>query len=194
MKRTALSIAAMALMLSSAAFAQGYVGVAGGPSKIDVDCAGTTTCDTTSTGWKLFGGYKFTPNWAAEVGYFDFGKAKFTGSDVTTGNVTADVKGSGLGVGVALSGEFAPSWTGVARLGVASVKAKVSATATGGTLVPAGTSSDSETSTNAYFGVGIGYLISKNMSIDGAIDFSRGKWQGEKADVRLVSIGLTVGF
>lgn len=194
MKRTALSLAAAALMLSSAAFAQGYVGIAGGASKVDVDCAGTTTCDTTSTGWKLFGGYKFTPNWAAEVGYFDFGKAKFAGSNVTTGNITAEVKGTGFGAGVALSGEFAPSWTGVARLGVASVKAKVSGTVTGGTLTPAGSISDSETSTNAYFGLGVGYLIAKNMSIDGAMDFSRGKWQGEKADVRLVSIGLTYSF
>jgi OOP family OmpA-OmpF porin len=179
MKRTALSMAAAALMLSSGALAQGYVGVGGGPGKVDVDCAGTTTCDTTSTGWKLFGGLKFDPHWGIEVNYFDFGKAK-----ATVGTASGEVRATGLGVGGALFGQFAPAWTGTARLGIASTKAKLSG--------PLG--SDSETSTNAYVGLGLSYLISRNLSIDGAVDFSRVKYAGEKADVRLVSIGLTSSF
>lgn len=179
MKKTALSIAAAVLMLSSGAFAQGYVGAGAGWGKVDVDCAGTTTCDTTSTGWKLFGGYKFDPHWGIEVNYFDFGKAK-----ATVGAAAGEIKATGLGVGGALFGQFSPSWTGVARLGIASTKAKVS-----GPLA-----SDSETGTNAYVGLGVSYLLSRNLSIDGAIDFSRVKYLGEKADVRLVSVGLTYAF
>jgi len=187
MKRTALTIAAVALMLSSGAFAQGYIGAAGGSAKISADCAGTSTCDTTSTGWKAFGGYKFGPNWGAEVNYFDFGKATATLVG-TGGTLSAELKGTGLGAGVAFFGQFSPSWTGVARLGIASTKAKISGSLSGVSAT------DSETSTNAYLGLGLGYLMSKNLSIDGAVDFSRIKYTGEKADVRLVSIGLTYSF
>jgi OmpA-OmpF porin, OOP family len=187
MRKTALSIAAAALMLSSGAFAQVYIGAGFGSATVDVDCAGTTTCDTSSTGWKAFGGYKFGPNWGAEVNYFDFGKAKAT-LDTGEGILSGEVKATGVGVGVAMFGQFSPSWSGVARVGIASTEAKVSGSVGGFSA------SDSETSTNAYFGLGLGYLISKNLSIDGAMDFSRVKYSGESANVRLLSIGLTLSF
>lgn len=174
-------------MLSSAAFAQGYVGLGVGPGKLDFDCADATTCDTTSTGWKLFGGYKFSPNWGVEVNYFDFGKA-VASLDTGEGILSGEVKGTGLGAGVALFAPFAPDWSGVARLGIASTKAKVSGTF-------AGTSAtDSETSTNAYYGLGLGYAVSKNVSVDAAIDFSKIKYAGESVKTRLFSVGLTYSF
>lgn len=188
MKRTALSLAAAALMLSSAAFAQGYVGIAGGPTKGNFDCAGTITCDTTSTGYKLFGGFKFSPNWGAEVGYFDFGKGKATIADETAGVIPLEIKGTGFGAGVAFFGQFAPDWSGVARLGIASTKAKGSA------VIGTASGSVSESSTNPYYGFGVSYALSKAVTVDGAVDFSRVKFGGESANVRLMSIGLTFGF
>jgi OOP family OmpA-OmpF porin len=188
MNKTLLSIAAAAaLLLSSGAFAQGYAGIGAGTTKLSFDCAGLTTCDTSSTGWKLFGGYKFSPNWGAELNYFDFGKAKGT-LDTVAGILSADVKATGLGAGVAFFGDFSPDWRGVARLGVASMKAVANGNL-GGTAA-----TDSETSTNAYYGLGVSYLISKNLSIDGAWDVSKVKQGGESATVRLLSIGLTYGF
>jgi len=184
MKRTALSIAAAALMLSSAAFAQGYLGIGAGPTKGNYDCAGTITCDTTSTGYKLFGGYKFSPNWGAEVNYFDFGKGKAT----FTGGVDGEIKATGFGAGVALFGQFAPDWSGVARLGLASTKAKGSVAT--GTVAAA----VSESSTNPYFGLGVSYALSKAVTLDGAVDFSRVKFVGDSANVRMLSIGVTFGF
>jgi OmpA-OmpF porin, OOP family len=188
MRKTALSVAALALMLSSGAFAQGYVGIGGGPTKANIDCSGTLTCDTTSTGFKLFGGYKFSPNWGAEVNYFDFGKAKFTVSDGGSGIIPLDLKGTGFGAGVAFFGQFAPDWSGVARLGVASTKAKGSA------VVSGVSGSVSESSTNPYFGLGVSYALSKAVTLDGAIDFSKLKFAGESANVRMLSIGVTFGF
>lgn len=187
MNKRAIAIAAAALMLSSAAFAQGYAGAAGGAAKLDFDCSGTTTCDTTSAGWKLFGGYKFSPNWGVEVNYFDFGKATAT-LGTGTGILSGDVKGTALGAGVAFFAPFAPQWYGVARLGVASTKAKITGSFGGFS------GSDSETSTNAYYGLGLGYAMSKNLSIEGAIDFSRFKYAGESVDARLASIGLSFSF
>lgn len=188
MNKKTLSAAALALMLSSGAFAQGYVGIGAGPAKINVDCAGTTTCDNTSSGLKLFGGYKLAPNWAAELGYFDFGKAKATINDGEGGIIAGEIKATAVGAGVAFFGQFAPDWTGVARLGIASTKAKGSAATSGVS------GSVSESNTNAYFGLGLSYALSKAVTLDGAMDFSRVKFAGESARVHLVSIGVTFAF
>jgi OmpA-OmpF porin, OOP family len=190
MKRNALTLVAAAagLMLSTAAFAQAYVGIGAGPSKLSVSCADTDTCDTTGTGFKVFGGYKFTPNIAAEANYFDFGKAKATITDSELGLVSAKYKPTAIGLGVAFFGDVAPNWPGVVRLGVASVKAKASGSGAGIST------SDSKTTTQAYFGLGIGYSILKNLSVDLAADFSRSKIYDETSNVRMITVGVTYSF
>jgi OOP family OmpA-OmpF porin len=172
-----------ALILSSAALAQGYVGAAVGATKFDVDCSGTTTCDDTDTGGKLFGGFKFTPNWGAELSYFDFGKAK-----ATLGPDSSELKATAFGAGFSFSGTFAPGWTGVARLGAARVKSKVSATV-GGLAT-----SDSENHTKAYYGFGVGYMVMPNLSIDAAADFTKWKFDTDSDNLRLLSLGVTYSF
>lgn len=184
MKMTAQKLAVIAaLALSSTAFAQGYVGAAAGVTKLSVDCSGTTTCDDTDVGGKLFGGFKFTPNLSGELNYFHFGKA-----EATIGAISGEAKVSALGAGVAFSGMLAPSWTGVARLGVARVKTDVSGSLGGFTA------SDSETATKAYYGVGVGFLVMPNLSIDGAIDYTKLKYGGESDNVGLFSVGVTFSF
>jgi OmpA-OmpF porin, OOP family len=184
MNRTGKQLAVIAaLAFSSAAFAQGYGGVALGVTKFSVDCGGTSTCDETDTGGKIFGGVKFTPNWGAELSYFDFGKA-----NATLGAASSDIKASAFGAGVAFSGVLNPGWTGVARLGLARVKTKVSVTIGGLTA------SDSENSTKAYYGFGIGYTVMPKLSIDAAADFSKWKFDTDSDNVRLLSIGLTYSF
>jgi OOP family OmpA-OmpF porin len=176
MRLAVLSIATVAgLALSSAAFAQGYAGIAVGQSKFSLP-SGTTGVDSTDTGAKIFGGYKFTPNIAGEVTYIDFGKAKGDGGSL---------KASALGAGVAFSGELAPGFTAVGRLGVARVKAD----ATGG---------PNTSSTQPYFGLGLGYWISKTISIDVAYDITKWKLDdgevSDKENVQLFSIGLSFAF
>jgi OOP family OmpA-OmpF porin len=180
-------VAAAALMLSSNAFAQFYVGAGAGFSRLNDDCAGATTCDKNDTGLKLFGGYKLVPNWALEVNYFDFGKARAT-VDTDAGVASVDLKGTAFGAGVMLFAAAPANWTGLARFGVARVKADVTAT------LGADSASEGQTSTQGYLGFGLGYAFSKNLSIDGAIDYTRAKWGGSGADLSLVSIGLTYGF
>ena len=183
MKKIAIAIAAIASMTASTAFADAYIGGGIGQGHVNLDCEGAATCKTTNTGYKIFGGYKFTPNIAGEVTYFDFGKAR-----AADPGLSLDLKATGFGLGVAFLGDFAPQWSGVARLGIASNKVKASATL--GSLA----GSDSETSTNAYAGFGIGYEISKGLALTGAIDFTRAKISGESGNLRLVTVGLTYGF
>ena len=63
---------------------QWYAGVGFGQSKAKDGCTGlagtgVTSCDDTDTAARIFGGYKFNQNIAAEVGYSDLGKAKLSG-------------------------------------------------------------------------------------------------------------------
>lgn len=185
MKKLVLALASTAALLASpAVWAQAYVGLGIGSADIDANCTGAASCDTSNAGGKLFGGFKFAPNLAAELSYFDYGKAKASGPGAASG----EIKATGWGAGVTYVGEFAPQWLGVARLGVARNKADVSGT------VGSFTSADSKTSTQPYGGLGVGYAVSKNLSVDVALDVSRVKYANEKANVRLLSVGLTYGF
>jgi OOP family OmpA-OmpF porin len=189
MKKIVLAIAALVAALgASTAFAQqAYVGGAVGQAHANADCSGTTECSVNSTGFKLFGGYKFTPNLAGEVTYFDFGRIK-AGVPTSIGTVDVKIKGTGLGLGVAYSADFAPQWSGTGRLGVAFNHTAVDA-ASGGV-----TASDSENSTNPYVGVGVSYEIQKGLKLDAGLDFSRFKYSGESANVRLLSVGVNYAF
>ncbi|HYR34373.1 MAG TPA: outer membrane beta-barrel protein, partial [Burkholderiales bacterium] len=58
-----------------------YIGGGLGQSKFKKVCqdAGPgETCDDKDTAFKIFGGYQFNKNFAAEFGYTDLGKAKFS--------------------------------------------------------------------------------------------------------------------
>jgi OOP family OmpA-OmpF porin len=75
-----------------------YIGAGVGQSEVDDFCSGVSNCDDTDTGWKLFGGYRFTQYVAIEAGYVDFGKFSgnsggISGSAEVTG-VTAHVVGT----------------------------------------------------------------------------------------------------
>ncbi len=188
MKKTRMGWAAVAaLSLSTAASAQGYLGASIGQTHLNADCSGTLTCDTSDTGFKAFGGYKFHPNMALELNYLNFGKAKASALVGGT-TVNAEIKTTGIGAGVAFMGEFAPSWLGTARVGVARVKTEITGSMSG--LF----ASDSESSTQAYFGLGVGYAMTKNVSLDLSADFSRSHYAGESSNVRMVGLGLTASF
>jgi len=169
----------MAVFAVSASHADPYVVASLGSSKLDLDCAGTTSCDTRGTGLKLLGGYKFTPNFAIEGGYLDFGKAKASDS---TGSVT--LKAYGPAIGAAFHQDINSDWNMVARLGLASMKAEI-----GDSGVSLGT-----TSTQLYGGLGVGYRITPKVSIDGSFDFSKAELLGEKFNTNMFGIGVTVAF
>lgn len=183
MRKQAL-IALAALTWCAAASAQGYGVVSVGVSRLDTDCSGISNCDKTGTAFKLLGGYRFMPNVAGELGYFDFGKATGSGS-----GLSLSVKTTAFGGGIAYHQDLSPDWNFVGRLGVASVKTKISASGLG---------SDSDTNTQAYYGLGVGYKINKTTSLDFAWDGTRTKFSsgGVSAsdNVYALSVGLTFGF
>jgi OOP family OmpA-OmpF porin len=178
MKKILLT-ALIAMAGSVGAHAEGiYVGVAAGGTNTDVDCAGTTSCDKSDTGFKLFGGYKLTENIAVEAHYADFGKAK-----LNVGTASIDVKMSGFGLGAAYLGDFTPDWNGVVRAGVARNKVKLE-----------GAASDSQSKTKAYVGAGVGYKLTKEVALTAAVDYTEGEIGGDKAKATLYTIGVNYNF
>ncbi len=169
MKKAIVGIAIS--LLVGVSHATPYVSVSAGSSTVDA-CDGVANCDDGSSGFKLLGGYKFNPNLAIEGGYFDFGKASAGGETL---------KANGFGVGGAFHHDINSDFNLVGRLGVANMKADDS-------------DSSSESSTQLYGGIGLGYKVAPNWSVDAAYDFSKIKLSGEKFDVHLFSVGLTFAF
>lgn len=184
--------------LFNAAFAQGYIGASIGQSDFKIDCAGLTTCDTKDTGYKLFGGYMFTPNLGIEGGWVDLGKAKGTGDvDVDTGEgiivvpATAELKSSGLflaGIAAAPIG----SGSVFAKVGLSNLKSEVTVSALGAS------DSTSTRHTDVFYGIGAGYNFTKNFGMRVEWERFRIKYSDGveefKDNVDLLSIGVTYRF
>ena len=176
------AIAAAALLASPAAFSQ-YVGLGIGQGRIDINCAGATTCDKTDTGLKLYGGWHFAGPFAAELTYFDWGKA-----ELTAGADTLKTRARGLGLGVAYFIPLAAVQC-VVRAGVARNRAETD------TTVGGIGSSATFNKTAPYYGTGCAWGFAPTWWLTGEIDISRAKYTAtDDADLRLITFGIRHSF
>lgn len=191
MKMQKLALALAVCAVSAGAFAaedKFYVGGSFGRGAHNISEDDYGSVDDSDTGYKLYGGYRFSKELAIEVNYFDFGEA--SGKFNIGANVYADkFETSAFGVGVAYSGTIGPDWSLTARLGLASVKTKVARSLLG--VKVAGASDDS---IKPYVGLGVGYSITPQLSVQGSWDFTQGEVEGEKGGVNLLAIGLAYSF
>ena len=150
----AFSLPAMAQMSMSSA----YIGGGLGQSKFKDGCGGSfpgVSCDDKDTAFKIFGGYQFNKNIAAEVGYTDLGKAKASG-----GGVTAEAKATAIELDAV--GAF-PVWQQLSilgRLGLYYGEGKLDAPGVSG----------KKNTTDLTYGLGVGWDFTKNLGV-------RGEWQ-----------------
>lgn len=170
--------------VSTSAMAQAYVSADVGASHASIDCTGVASCSDNGTSFKITAGYKLGYGFAGEFGYIDFGKA--TASD---SGLDAKLEAKAWTLGVAYELPIAADFSGVARLGVASMKTTVSATVAG-----FGSGSESDTKAEAYYGLGANYAVAKNIKIKAGIDWSHADFQGSTAVVRSISAGLQYEF
>jgi OmpA-OmpF porin, OOP family len=191
-KKTLLLLAGAAMACSHGAFAQatgGYVSVSGGASHVSADCSGTTACDDNSAAGRVLLGYRFLPNLALEASYAALGKITAT-VPLAGGPVDASIKGQSIGFGIAALAPFGATqaWTGIARVGVASVRASVEVSGSGIS------GSDSSTSTQAYAGLGLNYAVAANLDVGIAWDATRLKYAGSTGSVNIFSAVLGARF
>ncbi len=146
---TACAVAAAALV-SVPAFAQGYVGLGVGSSKLSgVDNGTVTGGNTNKSQAKIFGGFQFTPNWGAELQYSGLGKRDITVAGAAVGSFTTSqysIAGTGT----------LPLSSGFSLLG----KLGVSANRASGSVL----SADLKT-TSAMIGIGAAYSITPALSV-----------------------------
>ena len=147
---TACAFAAAALT-AAPVFAQGYVGLGVGSSKISGFDNGTVSGGNTNKSQvKIFGGFQFTPNWGAELQYSDLGNRDVTNAGVAVGSFrTSQYSIAGTGT--------LPLSSGFSLLGKLGVSAnRVNA--------PAGVLNSSN-NTSALIGIGASYSITPALSV-----------------------------
>lgn len=184
MRTAAIALALMATTV--AAQAEGYAGFSGGITSANIDCAGTSSCDNSGTGGKVFGGFRLATGLGFEAFYASFGDAKAT---VPTGFGPVNAKISSRSMGVALSFEapLTPSLAVGSRLGIASNRSKISASG-------AAAGSEDESSTSSFFGLQLSWKVSPTVSLDLTADFSRFELFGDSYNTRLFGGGFTFRF
>jgi hypothetical protein len=193
MNKTRPILVALAVSACSCtAFAQStraYVSLSGGASHISADCSGTTACDNSSGAGRVVVGYRFLPTLAVEASYGALGKITAT-VPIDGTPIDASIKGQSIGLGIAALAPFGATqaWTGIARVGVASVRTTVGVS--GGGV----SGSDTSTSTQAYAGLGLNYSIAPNLEVGVAWDATRIDYQGSTGSVNIFSVVLGAKF
>lgn len=142
-----------------------------------------------STGYKLFGGYKFNKNFAVEGGYFDLGTFKYDATTVPAGNLRGQIKLSGINVDAVGILPFTDRFSAFARLGVHQTEAYDNFTGTG--AINALNPNPIKRENNLKAGVGLEYAFSDHFSARTELERYRvNDAVGGRGDIDLVSVGL----
>lgn len=178
MKKIAIAVLLSAVVATPAIAADmgAYAGLRVGQAKTSVD--NTTLSTDNPTGWGVFAGYTFNPNFAAEAEYLELG----------------EIKASGVGGGSAKSNGFSISGVGsypindqfslFAKLGYAMITSKMS-----------GGGGDAKSNAVTY-GVGAQYNVSPVIGVRLGWDKYKFDDSGKsfKGNANLVSIGGVFKF
>jgi OOP family OmpA-OmpF porin len=131
--------------------------------------------DATDTGYKLFGGYRFTPWIAVEVNYADLGQSRLTTHTLTAdpptpGTVVLDRNISGPGADLLVSAPLGPRALAFARVGVVRARTEAEASLSGAIVFTSGNPADRRRTTTVNetvtrYGFGGDWLLSQNMSL-----------------------------
>jgi OOP family OmpA-OmpF porin len=123
-----------------------------------------------------------------EVVGYDMGRPKATVLIPGFNPIDASLKTTGFALAGVINVPLGTSVDLMGRLGVASNK--LQADATSGNL----SGSDSETSTQPLWGIGLAFKISPNVAIRTELDGTSATFGGERFDTTLLSLGLSFKF
>lgn len=174
--------------LAATAQAQTFIGGSLGRSEVKEDCGGVA-CDKTDTGFKIFGGHMYTPNFGVELGWVDLGKATLSAAVPPFGTARAEIESSGVGLWAVGALPLDKSFSLFAKAGVASLKTEITASITG-----LGSASDDDTSTTFAWGIGAGWNFDRNLGVRVEYERFKPEYENEKYKVDLFSVGLVYRF
>jgi OOP family OmpA-OmpF porin len=120
---------------------------------------GWTGCEDTATMYRIAGGYQFAPMWGAEVSYGNLGKASL-GSGIILGiPVSGDFEASSFQVSATGSFPLGDAFSLIGKVGIARTDVKISASGGGASA------SESATTTNLAYGIGAQYAFNEKVSM-----------------------------
>lgn len=157
-----------------------YAGASIGQSMFDTPAVpagfAVSTTDDEDTGFKIYGGYQFTRNWAVEVGYVDLGEFAITGPTFTAKAEVTGLSVAAVGT-MPLNGNF--SLFGKAGLFVSDIKT----TSTGALALIA------DDGTDPLLGIGGRYNLNRNLAV-------QVEWEHIASDeaINVISVGLRYKF
>jgi hypothetical protein len=191
MKKIALSLSALCLALGAQAQTSAststqphtYGLLSLGQGHLNADCSGVQACDRNATGGKAVIGYAFGNGFSLEGGYSHFGK--FRASDGTVG---LSAKPEAASLSGAFTANLTPDLGLVGRAGIARVRTKLNAE------VGALSGSGSESHTQPIVGLALNYALTPMARVELGVDATRAEVQGERANVRLVTVGARMAF
>lgn len=189
--RLAFAGAACAATLAAAApqarAADWSVGFSAGPAQGRVECVDVFPCDRSGAFWKIAGGWRATPE--VELQLSAFGTGKFDGGDSTDLGTPfgGDFRVEGLGFTAGYRWTFAPGWSAVARLGVASVRTRFHYAAPFD-------GSRSKTLAQPLGGIGIAYDLTPQWRLGLDYDETRFKVHEERGPLRMLGVSAQYSF
>ncbi len=147
----------------------------------------TTTAGGAAIGWRI------NQMFAAEIGYADFGKAKFSGNAAfpcqpaptctpVVANLTGDYQAKATHLSILGMVELTKELSFFGRIGVSRTDRSASA------AIGSRSGSAGEKKTEAISGLGLSYAISKN--VDGTFEW---KWLSD-SKLNALTLGVRVGF
>ena len=160
-----------------------YFAASGGSSIYDVDCRGSTTCDRVDRAGRAAAGFFVAPNLAIEATFIDFGRAF-----ASRGADRQDWRVRLAGVGLAVPLDFGGPWSGLLRLGIASVRTVSDRGA--GVVVSSSTGNTAE----GYGGIAIAHSLTPQVALELAFDSSRGAVAGTGGRVDALTFGVQLRF
>ncbi|MBC7500175.1 MAG: outer membrane beta-barrel protein [Herminiimonas sp.] len=153
----------------------------------------STSTDNSDTGYKVFGGYQFTPNFAIEGGYFDLGNFDYRSVTTPLGafNGTSRVKGLNLDLVGTLP--ITDRFSAFGRVGAAYARTKSEFTSTG--AVPFNATNRNRNDTDLKVGLGLQYAFTDALSVRAEIERYRiNDALRDRGNVNMASIGLVYRF
>ncbi len=138
------------------------------------DCDGTLVCEKQRIGGKVFGGYRFTPNLAAEVGFYYLGKFNATqGSNFINPSLGTRTAVNSDDHAVSLGIDWSNEMFGILRQHIRFGVARV--TTRGTQSFGAGPEEFSEHKVVPFLGLGLSYQVTEYIRLYSSYDTMRNK-------------------
>ncbi len=186
-----------------------YAGVSGGRARaLDMDNASvnralagqglptsTDAIDRQATGWKVFAGHRFGPNFAVEGGYTWLGRYDFHGQIIADpGTVNSQFKAESINAFAVGILPWTPEFEAFAKAGVGFWRAKLSAN---GTFAGRSSRAESARGWSPILGVGLQYHLAPQWTLRAEAErfFNIGKADRTgRTEIDLYSLGVQYHF